>query len=300
MYFGIISLVIGMKNSFTKSIIYSYYDDEIILQPTYYEGYNDENRFSKNTYYPFWNVVTHEKMASSDFIYMIRSLIKDGECVVDFSYSDDVLFIEIQRNLSDFEVVRDEFQFVLNFCLSDKKDNFINELKSLDFYYRLMKSNLDIALDKKSDPHFMYLEFDNLFRKFNLGHEIEFDSCYFSIEEFVEFCEFNKQLILNRYFKENKWKFRKKHIKEYLFCSTGGAAIGGAISLLCYSTAFLPGFSTVPIVSGATANLLIRSRDIDKKIYDNISIKFDEFIKEIKSKYFVMGYEDGYVPTLKS
>lgn len=200
------------------------------------------------------------------------------------------------RNVETFDFVfEDKFGNVL---VPDSK--LIFKLSTLLMIYKRNEiyciNKAHDLIDNNYNKRVMYKQFFMMFDDYVKNNDYNFERFFVSPEEFIEFCEENAYLLISDYYEFNKKKIFSVHSGDgtiSYYDSENDISSGkfGSKVLSVYSKN--PSLAkNILKVGGAVGKVFGCKYLYDIKVINIFEQKFNKMISDIKSKYFVMGYED--------
>lgn len=222
-----------------------------------------------------YDTLKDEGITFKFFFETIERFLGEGDVIFNFSIDLTSLHIETQRFTDRFYRIVEvyDFEFLLDknckSLLEHKK--FYGRLKDILFKFKIKETeclnNAHNLMEEQGRLRAMYECSFNMFDDYIKNGKVELDNTSFSIEDFIGFCSddtFRNMVVLDYYEKYKDSLFKDKELNnmfsEFMF------------------------FTSLGVIN----------------VKNNLKKKFMSMISDIKAKYFVMGYDDEHVPTLKS
>ena len=235
----------------------------------------------------------------------------DENRIIDLSMKNNVLHVVTQRFSDKFCRNVETFDFVFDNGLGNSvyyDAKLQGMLSSLLVHYKMDEihyiNKAHSLIESNYNKRVMYKQFFLMFGDYCKDKDYNFEDFFVAPEEFIEFCEENAYLLISDYYEFNKKKIFTAHSRDgtiSYYDSERDISSGkfGSKVLSVYSKN--PSLAkNILKVGGAVGKVFGCKYLYDIKVINIFEQKFNNMISDIKSKYFVMGYEDGDVPTLKS
>ena len=246
--------------------------------------------------------------SSEKFFDNLRKNIDENR-IIDLSMKNNVLHVVTQRFSDKFCRNVETFDFVFedkfgNVMIYDSELLF--KLSTLLMIYKRNEiyciNKAHDLIDNNYNKRVMYKQFFLMFGDYCRNKDYNFDDFFVAPEEFIEFCEENAYLLISDYYEFNKKKIFSAHSGDgtiSYYDSENDISSGkfGSKVLSVYSKN--PSLAkNILKVGGAVGKVFGCKYLYDIKVINIFEQKFNKMISDIKSKYFVMGYEED-IPKLR-
>lgn len=240
--------------------------------------------------------------SSEKFFDNLKKYIDENR-IIDLSMKNNVLHVVTQRFSDKFCRNVETFDFSFEDMFGDVMFYDSELLFKLSTLLMIYKRNEIYCINKAHDlidnnynKRVMYKQFFMMFDDYVKNNDYNFERFFVEPEEFIEFCEENAYLLISDYYEFNKKKIFSAHSGDgtiSYYDSENDISSGkfGSKVLSVYSKN--PSLAkNILKVGGAVGKVFGCKYLYDIKVINIFEQKFNKMISDIKSKYFVMGYED--------